>query len=401
MEKPKSVAPVSKASVLPADVTQSAIPKTADASKKAVKKSGVISSLFERLCSSDEDGVSDADASTDSLVKQKRFYESLPNPVPDLLHDIATEDSAATEASAATDTLVSVESPAGKTSAVVLANKENMSLPGSKSSDCVRALKSGCGTAQDVARAVSVRTKTQEALVVAESDSCNKIDSCESAVTFRDLGLCEELCAACEALGWSAPTEIQAASLPHSLKGCDIIGLAETGSGKTAAFALPVLQKLLENPRHRNVAALVLTPTRELTMQIAEQFLALGCSIGLKVATIVGGLDMVAQAMELTKKPHVVVGTPGRIVDHLENTKGFSLGSILTLVMDEADRLLSMDFEDALDKILQVLPKNRNTYLFSATMTSRVSKLQRASLVNPVKVKRICFSHGIQCKTST
>merc|ERR1712050_31811 len=133
--------------------------------------------------------------------------------------------------------------------------------------------------------------------------------------------------------------------------------------------------------------AVALAPTRELCVQIGDQFQAIGSGIKLQTAVIVGGLDMVTQGMALAKRPHVVVASPGRLVDHLENTKGFHLRTIKYLVMDEADRLLSMDFDEALDKILEVVPRERNTFLFSATMTSKVSKLQRASLRRPVKVE--------------
>ncbi|CAF4469500.1 unnamed protein product, partial [Adineta steineri] len=112
-------------------------------------------------------------------------------------------------------------------------------------------------------------------------------------------------------------------------------------------------------------------------------------SIGVKCAVIVGGMDMMSQSIALAKKPHIVIATPGRLVDHLENTKGFSLRSIRYLVMDEADRILNMDFEVDLDKILRILPSSstRSTYLYSATMTKKVAKLQRASLRDPVKVE--------------
>eukprot|EP00928_Gymnodinium_smaydae_P055612 TRINITY_DN39113_c0_g1_i1.p1 TRINITY_DN39113_c0_g1~~TRINITY_DN39113_c0_g1_i1.p1 ORF type:complete len:491 (-),score=146.00 TRINITY_DN39113_c0_g1_i1:63-1535(-) len=203
--------------------------------------------------------------------------------------------------------------------------------------------------------------------------------------TFAGLGVCEELCRACELMKWKAPTQIQQESIPWALQGRDIIGLAETGSGKTGAFALPIVQRLLDNPQR--FYAVCLAPTRELCVQIGEQFEAIGSTIKLQTAVIVGGLDMVTQAMALAKRPHVVVATPGRLVDHLENTKGFHLKTVKYLVMDEADRLLSMDFDEALDKILQVVPRERNTFLFSATMTSKVSKLQRASLRKPVKVE--------------
>jgi len=207
----------------------------------------------------------------------------------------------------------------------------------------------------------------------------------EKKPTFAQLGLNESLCQACTSLGWNAPSKIQTEAIPVALEGKDIIGLAETGSGKTGAFALPVLHFLLQNPQR--LYALVLTPTRELAYQISEQFEALGAGIGIKCAVIVGGMDMVSQALALTKKPHVIIATPGRLVDHLENTKGFNLRPLKFMIMDEADRILNMDFEDEVDKILKVIPKERSTYLFSATMTKKVAKLQRASLQDPVRVE--------------
>lgn len=161
--------------------------------------------------------------------------------------------------------------------------------------------------------------------------------------------------------------------------------LKNKGSGKTGAFALPILQALLQNPQR--LFAVVLAPTRELAFQINEVFDALGASIALHCACIVGGIDMMTQSIVLAKKPHVIVATPGRLVDHLQNTKGFNLRTLKYLVMDEADRMLSMDFEEAINQILAVIPRERRTFLFSATMTNKVAKLQKASLVDPVKVE--------------
>ncbi|KAG6121283.1 ribosomal RNA processing protein [Claviceps sp. LM454 group G7] len=202
--------------------------------------------------------------------------------------------------------------------------------------------------------------------------------------TFRDLGISDALCEACEALNYRYPTPIQEQSIPLALKDRDIIGLAETGSGKTAAFALPILEELLKKPQP--LFGLVLAPTRELATQIGQAFEALGSLISLRCAVIVGGLDMVPQAIALGKKPHIIVATPGRLVDHLEKTKGFSLRTLKYLVMDEADRLLDMDFGPAIDKLLKFIPRERRTFLFSATLSSRVESLQRASLRDPVRV---------------
>ncbi|KAK7180281.1 ribosomal RNA processing protein [Paraphaeosphaeria sporulosa] len=231
-----------------------------------------------------------------------------------------------------------------------------------------------------------------EQVVEAEEESA-PVDQGESSKrTFADLGVREELCEACANLKFTNPTPIQEQSIPLALEGRDVIGLAETGSGKTAAFVLPILQSLMEKPQ--SLFGLVLAPTRELAYQISQQVEALGSIINVKCVTLVGGMDMVAQAIALSKRPHVVVATPGRLLDHLENTKGFSLKHLKYLVMDEADRLLDLDFGPILDKILKVLPREgRHTYLFSATMSTKVENLQRAALHNPVRVSISSSSH--------
>lgn len=231
---------------------------------------------------------------------------------------------------------------------------------------------------------MSDSSSSEDEQAVQESTS-EQINDDDGQKTFEKLGVVSVLCEACNRLDWKMPTKVQAAALPHALKGRDIIGLAETGSGKTAAFAIPILQGLLEIPQ--KLFALILTPTRELAFQIGEQFEALGASMGVLVAVIVGGVDMVTQALALAKRPHIIVATPGRLVDHLENTKGFNLRALKYLVMDEADRILNMDFEVELEKILKVIPKERRTYLYSATMTKKVAKLQRASLKDPVRIE--------------
>lgn len=210
-------------------------------------------------------------------------------------------------------------------------------------------------------------------------------ESKEETKSFKELGVCDQLIEACDNLGWKNPSKIQAEAMPHAFEGKDLIGLAQTGSGKTGAFAIPILQSLLDSPHA--FFACVLSPTRELAIQIAEQFEALGSGIGVKCAVLVGGIDQVQQSIALGKRPHIIVATPGRLLDHLSNTKGFSLRTIKYLVLDEADRLLNEDFEKALDQILNAIPRERRTYLFSATMTKKVRKLQRACLRNPVKIE--------------
>jgi ATP-dependent RNA helicase DDX47/RRP3 len=156
--------------------------------------------------------------------------------------------------------------------------------------------------------------------------------------SFSSLGLIQPLLEAIERLNYKTPTDIQAEALPPALEGRDIIGVASTGSGKTAAFALPILQKLWDEPR--GLFACVLAPTRELAYQISQQFDALGSAMGVRCTVLVGGMDMVAQSIALAKRPHIVVATPGRLKDHLENTKGFSLRGLQFLVSDAQSALL-------------------------------------------------------------
>jgi ATP-dependent RNA helicase DDX47/RRP3 len=206
--------------------------------------------------------------------------------------------------------------------------------------------------------------------------------------SFASLGVCEPLVDACNHLGWKAATRIQERVLPDALNGRDIIGLAETGSGKTGAFCIPILQALLENPIRGAVFAVVLAPTRELAFQIHAVVEGLGQAMGATSVCIVGGVPMTQQSIALGRNPHVIVATPGRLLDHLTNTKGFNLRKLQYLVLDEADRMLSLDFEHELNELLQVIPdENRKTLLFSATMTSKVQKLQRACLKDPIKVE--------------
>jgi len=233
--------------------------------------------------------------------------------------------------------------------------------------------------------------KDDDADDVEEESEAEEEQGIMTETTFASLGVCESICDAAQKLQWNYASRIQCEVLPHALDGRDIIGLAETGSGKTGAFVIPILQELLENPIRGAVFAIMLAPTRELAFQIHEVVEALGQTIGATSVCIVGGVDIASQSIALARNPHIVVATPGRLVDHLQNTKGFQLRKLKYLVMDEADRMLSMDFEEELNQILDVIPDSesggRRTFLFSATMTSKVQKLQRASLSNPVRVE--------------
>lgn len=207
--------------------------------------------------------------------------------------------------------------------------------------------------------------------------------------TFQSIGVCPELCSKLAEIGYKHPTKIQKETISYALKKHDLIGIAETGSGKTAAFALPIIQRLLEDNRYdKSFFALIIAPTRELSLQISEQFKTLGEDIGLKITTLIGGLDSFSQAMSLSKKPHIVIGTPGQVVYHLTNTTNFSLKNKLKfLVFDEADKLFNLDFEKQIGQILHSIPEERTTFLFSATLNAKVEKLKQASLKNPVKIQ--------------
>ncbi|OSX60130.1 hypothetical protein POSPLADRAFT_1147823 [Postia placenta MAD-698-R-SB12] len=195
--------------------------------------------------------------------------------------------------------------------------------------------------------------------------------------TFASLGITSTLFNALSKMSIRVPTEIQAACIPPLLEGEDCIGNAKTGSGKTIAFALPILQKLAVDPY--GIFALVLTPTRELAFQISEQFAVLGSALSLRTAVVVGGMDMMAQALELGRRPHVVVGTPGRVVDLLKSCSGeWDLSRIKFLVLDEADRLLTPTFAPELSYLFETLPRERQTCLFTATLTPAVEKLAQA-----------------------
>uniref|UniRef100_A0A7N6F9P4 Probable ATP-dependent RNA helicase DDX49 n=1 Tax=Anabas testudineus TaxID=64144 RepID=A0A7N6F9P4_ANATE len=198
------------------------------------------------------------------------------------------------------------------------------------------------------------------------------------------LGLSDWLVKQCKQLGINKPTPVQENCMPAILEGRDCMGCAKTGSGKTAAFVLPVLQKLSEDPY--GIFCLVLTPTRELAYQIAEQFRVLGKPLGLRDCIIVGGMDMVAQALELSNQPHVVVATPGRLADHIRSSNTFSMSRIKFLILDEADRLLEQgctDFTKDLEVIMGILPAKRQTLLFSATLTDTLQELKNIAMNKP------------------
>jgi ATP-dependent RNA helicase DeaD len=204
--------------------------------------------------------------------------------------------------------------------------------------------------------------------------------------TFADLGLRPELLNALTALGYEEPTPIQREAVPPLIGGQDLQGQAATGTGKTAAYALPVLQRLPARRPDRDPAALVLVPTRELAIQVAEAFYRYGRQLGTRVVPVYGGQPIGRQLRALDGGVDVVVATPGRALDHIQRST-LRLGQVSTVVLDEADEMLDMGFAEDLEAILQETPEERQTVMFSATMPRRLDALARRYLRRPVRIQ--------------
>jgi ATP-dependent RNA helicase RhlE len=210
----------------------------------------------------------------------------------------------------------------------------------------------------------------------------------DTGVTFADLGLSPSVLAALIAEGYVNPTPIQQKAIPEVLAGRDLLGCAQTGTGKTAAFAVPMIERLVASNKQKDARrprSLVLSPTRELSAQIAESFQNYGRGSNLKGAVIFGGVGQGPQIQALSRGLDVLVATPGRLIDLMNQGAAF-LDKVEILVLDEADRMLDMGFLPDVKRILQKLPKERQTLFFSATMPSDIERLSREILVNPVRV---------------
>ena len=201
--------------------------------------------------------------------------------------------------------------------------------------------------------------------------------------TFADLNLSEKSLHALTKAGFELPTPIQAQAIPPALEGKDVIGTAATGTGKTAAFLLPIIERLAGKAGTR---ALVLAPTRELALQIGGELERFGTARQVRGAVVIGGVGMGQQTMAFRDRREVIIATPGRLVDHLQQGTA-KLDQIEVLVLDEADRMLDMGFRPQITRILQRLPKTRQTLLFSATMGGEVEEFAKANLKHPVRVE--------------
>jgi ATP-dependent RNA helicase RhlE len=206
----------------------------------------------------------------------------------------------------------------------------------------------------------------------------------ERVTTFGELGLAPELLAAVQDAGYAEPTPIQRDAIPRVLQGRDIIGLAQTGTGKTAAFTLPILQRLIGGPRRTRV--LVLTPTMELAAQVEASFAKYAKHAAVSVIPVYGGVPIEPQERALRAGVDVVVATPGRLLDHLDR-QNVSFDALEFLVLDEADRMLDMGFAPQINRIVAQLPRYRQTLLFSATMPAEVEALSRKYLRKPIVVQ--------------
>jgi len=206
--------------------------------------------------------------------------------------------------------------------------------------------------------------------------------------TFNDLGLIEPILKALQEEGYTHPTPIQAQAIPHLVQGRDLLGCAQTGTGKTAAFAIPILQELTARPSaaKRAIRTLILTPTRELAIQIGESFAAYGRNLQVKHTVIFGGVGQRPQTDALQRGVDIVVATPGRLLD-LMNQGFVHLGGLEIFVLDEADRMLDMGFIHDVKKVIAKLPAKRQTLFFSATMPPEIAKLANSILTNPIKVE--------------
>jgi ATP-dependent RNA helicase DeaD len=230
-----------------------------------------------------------------------------------------------------------------------------------------------------------VSSEAREASIVTTAGFGMDSSPLDESDGFAALGLRQELLGTLVELGYEEPTPVQRETIPHLLAGHDLVGQAATGTGKTAAFALPLLQSLPTGRSRPAPAALVLVPTRELAMQVSEAMFKYGKRLGVKVVPVYGGQPIYRQLQTLERGVDVVVGTPGRLLDHL-GRGSLAVDGIRTVVLDEADEMLDMGFADDIEAILGALPTERQTVLFSATIPPRIAGIAKRFLSDPVRI---------------
>lgn len=199
---------------------------------------------------------------------------------------------------------------------------------------------------------------------------------------FYGLGIAPKLLEILSGLGFDAPTPIQRQAIPVGLQGKDLVGIAQTGTGKTLAFGIPMLQRLSQTKGQ----GLIVLPTRELALQVNEVLTAVGRTVGFRTVVLIGGLSLHPQKQELARKPHIFIATPGRLLDHLQQ-RNLHLNNVHIAVLDEADRMLDMGFLPQIRRILEALPKQRQTMLFSATMPADIIKIASKYMQIPVRME--------------
>jgi len=199
---------------------------------------------------------------------------------------------------------------------------------------------------------------------------------------FEGLGIAPNLIQVLDRMKFHVPTPIQYQAIPIAIEGKDVLGIAQTGTGKTAAFGIPMVQRLAQ----KKGRGLVLVPTRELAIQVDEVIQKLGRSLGIKSVVLIGGSSMYNQIQNLRKNPKIIIATPGRLIDHVQQ-KNVHLNDVEILVLDEADRMLDMGFQPQIEKILRFVPKDRQTMLFSATMPQEIVKITSLHMKLPVSVE--------------
>jgi superfamily II DNA/RNA helicase len=231
-------------------------------------------------------------------------------------------------------------------------------------------------------KSAGFRSKINPSLYIKQAQELVKIEDEVTTNTFADFGFHPNLLANIKAKGYLKPTQIQDQAIPHIIQGSDVLGIANTGTGKTAAFVLPIINKILHDPSQR---VIILSPTRELALQTKEEFRSFTLGLPIYITLAIGGAYLREQIVKIKRDPHVIIGTPGRILD-LSKRKVINFSKMTVVVLDEVDRMLDMGFISDIRSIINQIPPSRQTLFFSATLDRRVEPLTHEFLNNPVKI---------------